>query len=205
MTGKVKNIISFDCEGEKLKEILDHISILQKTPCNGITLNENKEISGTSPDINIVYADKNDNKKDKLFAQKKHINNFDNNLMGFNRTDVTYCESRIVFYTDCVIPEFAINPLVKSFPEIPIMHQWASKKVGFDVGEVEYYKKNKTLYKVLENGTKEAFELSAEIHDVNLIDLGYKYNKKIKTFEFIDKEEINSAKKLNRLKFSESY
>ena len=64
------------------------------------------------------------------------------------------------------------------------------------MGEKEYENGEETFSNVPEGGSKEALELAAEVHGLDLADLGYLYDEKTGTYEYHDPEEAPMSMQL---------
>jgi len=106
----------------------------------------------------------------------------------------------ITFFTAWNPPTPIIEKLSEWYPDVPILHQWADEEFGFNVGEVEYYKNEKTMEKDPENESKEAFEMGAAIWDIDLLEYDYRVSDDGSTYVF---EEYSSEKMSKQNEFGE--
>ena len=97
----------------------------------------------------------------------------------------------ITFFTAWNPPIPIIKKLSEWYPDIPILHQWADEDFGFNVGEVEYYKNEKSMEKDPANESKEAFEMSAAIWDIDLLEYGYRISDDGSTYVFDENSSEN--------------
>ncbi|MHB1454220.1 MAG: DUF3846 domain-containing protein [Saccharofermentanales bacterium] len=99
-----------------------------------------------------------------------------------------YSANRIGFHTAWSAPHPVIEQLSRKYPEMQLYHRWADEDIGFNVGE-RTYENGKCLYENIPyGGTRESYELAAEIHNVELEDFGLKLSADESTYEFVDDE-----------------
>lgn len=95
-------------------------------------------------------------------------------------------ESRYLQFTtawSCVEP--VIAELSKRFPEVPISYGWADESIGRNVGSIVLFG-GKIIDEYLPpEDSKEAFELSAEIMDDDLHEMGFKFNEVTNTYDYV--------------------
>ncbi len=71
---------------------------------------------------------------------------------------------------------------------------WADEDFGYNTGKKEYENGEEMLCDIPPGGSKEALEMAAEVHDVDLADEGYLYNEKTGEYEYHNPEESMSLK-----------
>jgi hypothetical protein len=111
------------------------------------------------------------------------------NEVAFGEVESSNSADTIAFDTAWNAPHTVIRKLSKDYPEIRIQHQWADESIGFVVGVREYIN-GETVYKnIPRDGSKEAFELAAEIKEEDLADLGYRLSGDGRTYEYFDETD----------------
>ena len=94
-------------------------------------------------------------------------------------------------------PEPVLEKLTEMFPDALITHQWADEDLGYNVGTREYEDGELMYENIPDGGTKESYEMAAEIMGLDLKDIGYKFSNESNTYEYVDEEEINESEKEN--------
>ena len=95
----------------------------------------------------------------------------------------------IEFLTAWSRPEPVIVKLSQMFPDAQFQHAWADEDIGCNVGEILYQNGEELEYNVPEHHTKEAYEMAAEIHDLELSEFGLFYDEKSGSYEYHEQEE----------------
>lgn len=98
----------------------------------------------------------------------------------------------LTFDTAWGSPQPVIAALAEKFPDLHFSHKWADEDFGYNVGEKEYENGEESFSHVPEGGSKEALELAAEIHGLDLADEGYVFDEKTGTYEYHDTEEASA-------------
>ena len=98
-------------------------------------------------------------------------------------------DNEISFNTAWSRPEPVIKKLSEMFPEIKIMHSWADEDIGYNVGEIEYLDGEEIAYDVPFPGSREAFEMAADIQGIDLAEYGYQLKADGSGYEYADNEE----------------
>jgi hypothetical protein len=76
--------------------------------------------------------------------------------------------NRLEFQTAWSPPEPVIVRLSEMFPDAQFRHRWADEDIGMNVGEITYQEGEAIEYDVPSGGSKEAYEMAAEIIGVDL-------------------------------------
>ena len=100
----------------------------------------------------------------------------------------------IEFQTAWSRPESVIAALAAKYPDLSFEHKWADEDFGYNVGHLEYEDGEEMFCDIPPGGSKEALEMAAEIHDVDLADEGYLYNEKTGEYEYHNPDESMSLK-----------
>lgn len=80
---------------------------------------------------------------------------------------------RLSFLTAwCGVPDI-LKKISEKFPEVSIGYAWADEDIGSNVGVIEYKDGVEVEWFIPKSGTKEAFELAAEILEDDLADMGF--------------------------------
>lgn len=119
------------------------------------------------------------------------------NCYGFDsRTPQTFDGSTITFQTAWSFAQPVIDALAEQYPELDFAVKWADEDFGYNVGRKEYEAGREVLAYEPAGGSKEALELAAEVHEVELADEGYLYNEATGQYEYHDPEEAPMSMQL---------
>ena len=104
--------------------------------------------------------------------------------------------STITFDTawSCATP--IIAALAERYPDLHFELKWADEDFGFNVGEKEYEGGVEIRSHIPEGGSKEALELAAEVHGLDLADEGFLYNESTGQYEYHDPEDAPMSMQL---------
>lgn len=100
----------------------------------------------------------------------------------------------IEFQTAWSRPENVIAALAAKYPDLSFEHKWADEDFGYNTGKKEYENGEEMFSDIHPGGSKEALEMAAEVHDVDLADEGYLYNEKTGEYEYHSPDESMSLK-----------
>ena len=98
----------------------------------------------------------------------------------------------IEFQTAWSRPESVIAVLAAKYPDLSFEHKWADEDFGYNTGKKEYENGEEMFCDIPPGGSKEALELAAEVHDVDLADEGYLYNEETGKYEYHNPDESMS-------------
>ncbi|MDR1464067.1 MAG: hypothetical protein LBJ11_02040, partial [Oscillospiraceae bacterium] len=76
--------------------------------------------------------------------------------------------NRLEFQTAWSPPEPVIVRLSEMYPDAQFRHRWADEDIGMNVGEITYQEGEAIEYDVPSGGSKEAYEMAAEIIGIDL-------------------------------------
>jgi hypothetical protein len=111
------------------------------------------------------------------------------NEVDFGEIEHSSNENVIAFDTAWSAPHAVLKQLSKDYPEVRIQHQWFDEVFGFNVGVCEY-QNGETIYENIPyDGSKEAYEMAAEIQGEDLGDLGYRLSDDGKTYDYPEEDE----------------
>ena len=99
-------------------------------------------------------------------------------------------DDEIVFETAWEPPKPVIYALSKMYPDVQFGHAWADEELGFNVGEITYGDGEELSHDVPIGGSKEAYEMSADILGVDLLDYNMVYNEELGNYEYLDDEQL---------------
>ncbi len=107
-------------------------------------------------------------------------------------TEKDFDGSTIEFQTawGCAFP--VIETLAERYPDLHFELRWADEDFGYNVGEKEYEDGMEINSHIPNGGSKEALELAAEIHAVDLAEMGYLLNESTGEYEYHDPDESMS-------------
>lgn len=77
-----------------------------------------------------------------------------------------------------------IGRLAEMYPDLEFSYCWADEDFGNNVGRREYSAGEETECYLPNGGSKEALEMAAEVHQVDLEDEGYLWNEEAGEYEF---------------------
>lgn len=102
-----------------------------------------------------------------------------------------YCEcdnSFIEFNTAwCGVPLIAAK-LAEKFPDVDFTYLWADEDIGHNVGMMRFEKGACVEEYFPDDGTKEAYELCAEVMSDDLTEMGYRYDPETETYQYVEDE-----------------
>lgn len=81
-----------------------------------------------------------------------------------------------------------ISKLAERFPNVDFEYSWADEDIGNNVGECEFKGGELVMENVMNSGSKEAYELSAELWGMDLAEFGFEYDEKSGTYSFNDEQ-----------------
>lgn len=112
------------------------------------------------------------------------------NCYGFSdQTVQDFDGSTIEFQTAWSHPAPILARLAEQYPDLRFEVMWADEDFGHNVGKKEYEGGVETFSHIPDGGSKEALEMAAEVHGVDLADEGYLYNETTGEYEYHDPEE----------------
>lgn len=114
------------------------------------------------------------------------------NEVAFGEVERPSNAGLIGFDTAWSAPHRVLEQLSKDYPEIRIQHQWADECIGFNVGIRDYINGEAVYQTIPVEGSKQAYELSAEIQREDLADLGYQLSGDGSTYEYSDETDGQS-------------
>lgn len=83
----------------------------------------------------------------------------------------------------CVPP--VMEKLSRTFPDTEIKYSWADEDIGHNVGSMVLLNGEPIEENIPTDGSKEAYELAAEVMDFDLAQWGYVFDKKSGTYEYV--------------------
>lgn len=83
----------------------------------------------------------------------------------------------------CGVPDI-LKKISEKFPEVYIDYAWVDEDIGSNVGRIEYEGGFETDWYYPESGSREAYELAAEILEDDLADMGFVPNADGSTYHF---------------------
>ena len=95
----------------------------------------------------------------------------------------------VEFQTAWSYPDPIIAALAEKYPDLHFEVKWADEDFGYNIGHKEYEGGEEIFSNIPAGGSKEALELAAEVHGLDLADMGYLYNKATDEYEYHDPEE----------------
>lgn len=92
--------------------------------------------------------------------------------------------SSIEFQTAWSNVDKVISQLAEQYPELCFEYLWADEDFGNNTGKKEYENGEEVFCDIPFGGSKEALELAAEVHGIDLADEGYLYNEETNEYEY---------------------
>lgn len=89
------------------------------------------------------------------------------NAYGFYRLLERASPEKLLFEVGWTPPHKVVQKLSEMYPDITIVHQWASDNVGFECGMREY-RAGKFKEPPFQPGSREAYEYGAQVMDIDL-------------------------------------
>lgn len=87
-----------------------------------------------------------------------------------------------------------IHTLAEQYPDLSFEYMWADEDFGYNTGKKEYENGEEMFCDIPPGGSKEALELAAEVHGVDLSDECYLYNEVTGEYEYHNPDESMSLK-----------
>lgn len=107
-------------------------------------------------------------------------------------TEKEFDGATVEFQTAWSAPTPVLIALAEKYPDLDFEIKWADEDFGYNVGHKEYENGEETFSNIPDGGSKEALELAAEIHGVDLADEGYLYNETTGEYEYHEPDEAMS-------------
>ena len=82
-----------------------------------------------------------------------------------------------------------LSLLSEQSPDVQITYKWSDEDIGYNVGIATFLDGELKEYDSMPGGSKEAFELAAEVHDFDLAEWGYAFNEKTGTYEYVEENQ----------------
>ena len=100
----------------------------------------------------------------------------------------------VEFQTAWSYPDPIIDALAARYPDLSFEVKWADEDFGYNVGHKEFENGEELFSHIPPGGSKEALEMAAEIHELDLADEGYLLNEKTGEYEYHNPDESMSLK-----------
>ena len=110
------------------------------------------------------------------------------NEADFGEIELPDIADALVFHTAWSAPHPVLKQLSKNYPEALIEHQWYDEAMGFNVGVHEYINGEAAYEYIPCDGSKEAYELAAEIQGEDLEALGYVLSDDGLTYDYAEED-----------------
>jgi len=99
-------------------------------------------------------------------------------------------ENIIEFHTAWSTVPQILHALSEKYPDVLFKHQWADEDFGFNLGEQEYNGGEVIGENIPAGGSKEAYEMAADIMGYELEDLGLHLSEDGLTYEYTKEDEV---------------
>lgn len=188
MPNHITNIVSFnDIPYEKTKEILEAI--------------KNDEFGIGSIDFNKIIPMPEHIFRGNLGTEEREkygrdnwydwsISNWGSKWNGYDFSPYDEGNNSIEFHTAWSTVPQVISALSEKYPDAVVKVRWSDEDFGYNVGEREYQNGEIIYENIPSGGTKEAYEMAAEIQGYDLEELGYRLSEDGTSYEYVDDEEI---------------
>lgn len=187
MPNHVLNQIAFQGEPERVKELLESV----KNDELGLgSLDFQKVI----PMPNSVFqGDLGNDEREKYGANNWYDWSVMNwgakwNSYGYDDLSQFQSDDTVVFNTAWSAPHPVMLKLSEQYPDITISHRWADEDIGYNCGKRDYTAGEITAENIPVGGSKEAYELAGDIHDLDLAEFGFHFDEETQTYEYSDDE-----------------
>lgn len=110
------------------------------------------------------------------------------NAYGFDETfcgENFYRGNEIKFQTAWSAPHSVIEKLAQQFPKMSFEHIWADEDLGYNVGSKQYEHGKVAMEHIPEGGSKDAYELAALVHGLDLEEIGYLYDEDAGSYTYV--------------------
>ena len=87
-----------------------------------------------------------------------------------------------------------IQKLAENFPDLYFEYCWADEDLGVNVGMAEFENGELVSDEFLQPQSKEAYELAAELWGINLVEEGFVFNEKTRSYDYCLDEPDESPK-----------
>ena len=98
-------------------------------------------------------------------------------------------DNTIIFNTAWSRAMPVISKLAEMFPDISFEYRWADEDIGANVGVAEFEGGEVVHDEFYEDGSREAYELAADLWWLDLEEEGYVFDEKTQTYEYRSSEE----------------
>lgn len=187
MPNNITNIVTFDCDSDRMKQIMNELHDEQNL---GI-IDFNKIIP--MPDNifkgNLGPAEKESYGKDNWYDWSVANWNTKWNAYGLKSFPEYDGGDIIQFYTAWTAPHPIIQKLSEMFPDIVITHNWVDEDFGMNCGYREYLGSEITNEFIPDGGTVDAYNFAAETLKCNISDYGLRMNSDGSNYICIDDEK----------------
>jgi len=113
------------------------------------------------------------------------INNWGTKWNAYDCVEVDADSKFLQFNTAWSSVPNILSLLSEEFPEVRMEYKWADEDIGHNVGTAIFYDGELQEYDVPNGGSKEAYELAAEVLDFDLAEWGFALTKDGSTYEYI--------------------
>lgn len=98
-------------------------------------------------------------------------------------------DTSISFSTAWSSPHPILQKLSEMFPDVHFQHLWADEDIGYNCGEREYHGGTIKSENIPTGGSKEAYDLAAEIRDYDLLELGLRLSADESGYVYCENDE----------------
>ncbi|MDR0884522.1 MAG: hypothetical protein LBN05_07965 [Oscillospiraceae bacterium] len=188
MPNNITNKLNIICDEERRREILEAIK-LEK---HGLGSIDFEKIIPMPEDIfrgDITFGDFQNRPTDNWYDWS--IANWGTKWNSYGYEDFTDYDggSEIQFHTAWSSPEPVMQRLSEMYPDVQFQHQWADEDIGHNVGEITYEGGEQVAYDVPTGGSKEAYEMAAEILEMPLSEFGLYYSEDTGSYVYHEQEK----------------
>lgn len=85
-----------------------------------------------------------------------------------------------------------IQKLAENFPDLNFEYCWADEDLGVNVGMAEFENGEVTFDEFYNAHSRDAYELAADLWNLDLAEEGYVFDAKTETYEWQDTDETES-------------
>ncbi len=188
MPNHIINRLRFDADDKTVKEMLEKI----KQDEFGVGSIDFNKIIPMPDDIfrgNLGSAERELYRDSNMISWRVDCWATKYNSYGYECMTQPFEGNEITFFTAWSAPTPVIEKLSEMFPGVEIEHLWADEDFGYNCGAVTWRGGEQIFLDIPTGGTKEAFELAAEIMDYDITDCGLFLNADESNYIYLDSDE----------------
>lgn len=116
------------------------------------------------------------------------VSNWNTKWNAYQCVPVAASDRRLEFLTAWSCVPAIVKAISEKAPQIRIGYAWADENIGYNVGKIVVMDGKLLEENIPEGGSKEAYEMAAEILSEDLSDLGFRLTEDGSTYEYAEEE-----------------